>query len=93
MIAAGFRGADVEIGGWKMGSNFLTRLLSVGGISGLLALILVGTLCARYFQHGPEEIPQILTYALSTIIGFYFGAGVKRATTKGDALSDDDPSN
>jgi hypothetical protein len=55
-----------------LGTLFL-RLLSVGGIAGLIGLCITGTICARYLQHGPEEIPQVFTYALTSIIGFYFG--------------------
>jgi hypothetical protein len=54
------------------------RYLSVGGIAGVIGIIITGTICARYFAHGPEEVPQILTYSLTTIIGFYFGTGVAK---------------
>jgi hypothetical protein len=54
------------------------RLLSVGGIAGLVALGIAGSICVRYVGHGPEEVPQVLTYSLTTIIGFYFGTGVAR---------------
>jgi hypothetical protein len=30
-------------------------------------------------MHGSEDIPQILTYSLSRIVGFYFGAGTTGA--------------
>lgn len=52
------------------------RLLSVGGIAGLIALGIAASICFRYVQHGAEEVPQVLTYSLTTIIGFYFGIGV-----------------
>jgi uncharacterized membrane protein YfcA len=58
------------------------RVLSVGGIAGAIALLITLTICARYVTHGPEDIPQILTYSLSTIIGFYFGAGVTGGTSR-----------
>ena len=54
------------------------RLLSVGGIAGLIALGITLSICVRYVQNGAEEIPQVLTYALTTILGFYFGTGVAR---------------
>jgi uncharacterized membrane protein YfcA len=54
-------------------------LLSVGGIAGLIGLVITVTICVRYAETGSTDIPQILTYSLSTIIGFYFGAGVSRA--------------
>jgi hypothetical protein len=59
------------------------RILSVGGIAGVIGIIISGTICARYFLHGPEEIPQILTYSLTTIIGFYFGAKVEHSKEEG----------
>lgn len=54
----------------------IDRILSLTGVSGLIALIISGAIAGRYFFHGPEEVPQILGYALSTIIGFYFGTGI-----------------
>ena len=58
--------------------DFLTKLLSIGGVAGVIALTIAVSICIRYVEHGNEEIPQILSYSLSTIIGFYFGAGVAR---------------
>jgi uncharacterized membrane protein YfcA len=46
------------------------------GVPGILALVITGSICWRYVTNGAEEIPQLLAYALSSIIGFYFGAGV-----------------
>jgi uncharacterized membrane protein YfcA len=64
-------------------TNRFAGVLAVGGIAGLLAVIIAGTICFRYAMHGPEEVPQILGYALSTIIGFYFGTGVSRGIAAG----------
>jgi uncharacterized membrane protein YfcA len=58
--------------------DFLAKLLSVGGVAGVIALTIAVSICVRYVEHGNEEIPQILSYSLSTIIGFYFGAGVSK---------------
>ena len=55
-------------------TKVVAQILSVGGIAGVIGIIITGTICARYFMYGPEEIPQILTYSLTTIIGFYFGS-------------------
>ncbi len=71
--------------------KMLQSILSVGGIAGVIAIIIAGTICARYFTHGPEEIPQILTYSMTTIIGFYFGAGVNK--TNGDGTPNGGTSN
>jgi uncharacterized membrane protein YfcA len=58
--------------------SLFARILTVGGVAGLIAIMITLTICARYIMHGPEEIPQILSYSLSTIIGFYFGTGVAK---------------
>lgn len=58
--------------------DFMTKLLSVGGVAGVIALTITVSICIRYVEHGSEEIPQILTYSLSTIVGFYFGAGISK---------------
>lgn len=63
----------------------IDNILSVGGISGFLAVMIVAAIGGRYFFHGPEEVPPILAYALSTIIGFYFGAGISRAAADQNA--------
>jgi hypothetical protein len=58
--------------------RLLMKILTVGGIAGVIALAITVTICYRYAMHGPEEIPQILSYSLTTIIGFYFGTGVAK---------------
>jgi hypothetical protein len=60
--------------------RLVERIITTGGIAGVLAIIITITLCGRYISHGPEEIPQIFTNALTTIIGFYFGVSVKGET-------------
>jgi hypothetical protein len=56
--------------------KLIGRVLSAGGISGLIAVIIVGTVGGRYFAYGPEPIPEVLTNVLTTVVGFYFGASV-----------------
>jgi uncharacterized membrane protein YfcA len=55
--------------------RFLDNAQTPGGISGSLALIIALTLCIVYYQHPNDntEIRQALIYALTSIIGFYFG--------------------
>jgi hypothetical protein len=55
--------------------KFLDNAQTAGGASGTLALLIGGTLCVVYFMHPADnpEIGKTLTYALTTIIGFYFG--------------------
>lgn len=64
-----------------MYENLLTKILTVGGIAGVIGLAITVTICYRYAMHGPEEIPQVLTYSLTTIIGFYFVTGVAKPST------------
>jgi hypothetical protein len=58
------------------------KILTVGGMAGAIAIIITVAICGRYLAHGPEEVPQILSNALTTIIGFYFGTSVSAAATK-----------
>jgi hypothetical protein len=60
-------------------TDMFGRVLSIGGIAGVIALIIAGAIAGRYFMHGPEQVPDILSNALTTILGFYFGAGVTTA--------------
>lgn len=68
--------------GFKEIVRFLEKLLTVGGIAGLIALMIAGAIAGRYFAHGPEAVPDVLTYSLTTIIGFYFGATVSSSPKK-----------
>lgn len=53
--------------------SFVAGILTFGGIAGVIALMITAVLCIRFLIRGPEEIPEVLKYALTTIIGFYFG--------------------
>ncbi len=77
------------------GLRFLERILSIGGIAGLIGLGIAASICFRYVQYGAQEIPQVLTYALTTIIGFYFGttAGHGHQRQSGGTLSETGDSN
>jgi hypothetical protein len=55
-------------------SRMFRDLLTVGGIAGVIGIIITGTICYRYAVHGPEDVPPLLSHALTTILGFYFGA-------------------
>jgi hypothetical protein len=56
----------------------LESILTFGGIAGIIGILITGSICTRYVKHGPEKIPEILTYALATIIGFYFGTAAPK---------------
>lgn len=69
--------------------KILSEILTVGGIAGVIAILITLTICARYVQYGFEPIPEVLSYALTTVIGFYFGTGVvKRANQASGAARD-----
>lgn len=46
---------------------------SVGGIAGIIGLIITLTIVGLLIKDPRMEIPQILSTALTTILGFYFG--------------------
>ncbi len=70
--------------------SVFSQILSAGGIAGVIAVIITGAICARYIQYGAEEVPQILSHSLATIIGFYFGTGISKSTgTSRPAVSSD----
>jgi hypothetical protein len=61
--------------------RLVDKLLSVGGMAGVLALIITTSICYRYVRSGDQVFPEVMTYALTTILGFYFGTAVKSAPT------------
>lgn len=70
----------------RVAIKFLDNAQTPGGVAGILALLIAGTLCIVYFEHPADnpEIQKVLIYALTTIIGFYFGT----TTTKASHASD-----
>ena len=62
------------------GERILSALLTVGGVAGLIALTITASLCVRYLKNGPEEPPEVLKFALTAIIGFYFGTAAAPKT-------------
>jgi hypothetical protein len=57
-------------------TEILGTVLTAGGISGVIALVITTAISVRYMKNGPEKIPEVLSAALTTIIGFYFGTAV-----------------
>lgn len=47
-------------------------------VSGAVTLLLVGTACYLFAIQAP--VPDLLGYALTTILGFFFGAKVQKAS-------------
>jgi len=54
----------------------LDKVLDVGGIAGLIAILIAITICASFIQNPEQAIPDVLSSALSVILGFYFGSKV-----------------
>ena len=56
-------------------NSLFSRVLAVGGIAGVIAVMITAAILYRYVSNGPSEpIPEILSHALTTILGFYFGS-------------------
>jgi hypothetical protein len=61
--------------------SILWRVLQIGGIAGIIAIIITLTICyLAIINRSP--IPEVLINALTTILGFYFGVGVSEARRK-----------
>ena len=60
--------------------RFLDNAQSPGGVAGTLALSIAITLCAVYWRDPAANpgIEKTLTYALTSILGFYFGTSVRK---------------
>ena len=71
--------------------SWLEQVLSDHGISGVIALVVIGTICLITVQQvmakQPIEIPKYFTELSSLIVGYYFGAHAvkKRRDTNDDA--------
>ena len=51
---------------------------SIGGIAGIIGLIITLTIVWLVVKDPKLEIPQVLSAALTTILGFYFGTKANR---------------
>ncbi|MGZ5018482.1 MAG: hypothetical protein ACXV8U_22170 [Methylobacter sp.] len=55
-------------------TGFPSVMDSLGGISGVIGLIVTVTIVYLLVRDPKAEIPQILSTALTAILGFYFGS-------------------
>lgn len=55
-------------------TGFSSVMESLGGISGVIGLIVTMTIVYLLIRDPKAEIPQILSTALTAILGFYFGS-------------------
>jgi hypothetical protein len=71
--------------------RFLDNFQSAGGVAGTLALSIAITLCVVYWRDpaNNQDIQKALIYALTSILGFYFGT----SSAKGAAASGDQSGN
>ena len=59
-------------------SNIKQVLDGIGGVAGIIGLIITLTIVYLVLSDPKVEIPQILSAALTTILGFYFGSITKK---------------
>lgn len=60
----------------------LRALFSFGAIAGIIALAMTATIIILVARHPDVHVPDILTNALTTILGFYFGSQVNRPASR-----------
>jgi hypothetical protein len=61
----------------------VANLLDVGGIAGLVAIIMVLTVCALSAFKRELVLPELWQPAILTIIGFYFGTKTSQTRSRG----------
>jgi hypothetical protein len=56
-------------------SSLFDRIATIGGTSGLIAVLITGTICFLALKsQGEIKIPEVLSGALTMVLGFYFGS-------------------
>ncbi|GAB3216216.1 hypothetical protein [Pseudaeromonas pectinilytica] len=56
-------------------SSFMERILNIGGMSGAIAVAITATICYLTLTgKGEIKIPDVLSNALTMVLGFYFGS-------------------
>lgn len=63
-----------ESGGHKL----LKDVFSLGSVAGFIAVLITLTICYLVAYRGVEKPPEVLSAALTAILGFYFGSQVAR---------------
>jgi hypothetical protein len=61
----------------------VSRVLQIVGISGLIAVLITITICWLILRQ--QQVPEILSHALTTVLGFYFAASVYESSKKPNA--------
>jgi hypothetical protein len=56
----------------------LADVFSLGAVAGIIAILITLTICGLIVLKGVTDPPQILSAALSSILGFYFGSKVSK---------------
>ncbi len=61
-------------------SSVFERLADLGGMTGLIAAAITATICYLTIQSaGETKIPDVLSNALTMVLGFYFGSKVNQS--------------
>ena len=69
---------------WRSGYfGAIQSILDVGGIAGVVAVLMVLTLCALSILNRTLVLPELWQPAILTIIGFYFGTKATQTKTRG----------
>jgi|SRR5262245_13691896 len=63
--------------------SIISRILQVTGVSGFIAVLITITIC--YLALRNQQIPDILSNALTAILGFYFATSVYESSKNRDA--------
>ncbi|MFZ6843457.1 hypothetical protein [Undibacterium sp. RuTC16W] len=69
--------------------SLLRELFTVGGAPAVIAIGITVTICYLAITHVDQPPPTILSHALTTILGFYFGSKVARDKKPGNTAADD----
>ncbi|MES9926070.1 MAG: hypothetical protein ABW152_18490 [Candidatus Thiodiazotropha endolucinida] len=59
-------------------TGFQSVLESLGGIAGVIGVLITVTIIYIVLRDPKAEIPQVLSAALTTILGFYFGSKINK---------------
>ena len=59
-------------------SGVVSILESLGGITGIIGLVITFTIVWLLVNDPKAEVPQLLSAALTTILGFYFGTKISK---------------
>jgi hypothetical protein len=59
-------------------ASLMEKVLTFGGMPGAIALIITATICYLTMFRADVKIPDVLSNALTMVLGFYFGSKVTK---------------